>query len=59
MELIELEVIPVPKRTRKKKLTLEEQFKDIPTRIIVADTLSEEERTCSLCGTAMVPIGAD
>lgn len=44
MELIEPEVVPVPKRMRKKKPTLEEQFKDIPTRTVVADTLSEEEK---------------
>ena len=59
VELIEPEVVFVPKRTRKKKPTLEEQFKDIPTRIVVADTLSEEEKICPLCATAMVPIGTE
>ena len=50
-ELIEPEVVPAPRKTRKKKPTLEEQFKDIPTRTVIADTLSEEEKTCPLCGT--------
>lgn len=59
MELIEPEVVPIPRKTRKKKPTLEEQFKDIPTRTVIADTLSEEEKTCPLCGTAMVPIGTE
>ena len=59
VELIEPEVVPAPRKTRKKKPTLEEQFKDIPTRTVVADTLSEEEKTCPLCGTAMVPIGTE
>ena len=48
VELIEPEMVPAPKQTRKKKPTLEEQFKDIPTRTVVADTLPEEEKACPL-----------
>lgn len=57
MELIEPEVISIAsKKTRKSKVTLEKQFKNLPTRQIVVDTLSDEEKVCSLCNTAMVPI---
>lgn len=34
VELIEPEVVPAPKKSRKKKPTLAEQFKNIPTRQI-------------------------
>lgn len=44
MELIELEVVPAPKKSRKKKPTLAEQFTNIPTRQINVDTLTKEEK---------------
>lgn len=59
VELIEPEVIPAPKKSRKKKPTLAEQFKDIPTRQVKVDTLTEEEKACPICGTEMVPIGTE
>lgn len=59
VELIEPEVIPAPKKSRKKKPTLAEQFKDIPTRQVKVDTLTEEEKACPICGTQMVPIGTE
>ena len=59
VELIEPEVVEPQKKTRKKKPTLKEQFKDIPTRQVVVDTLSDEDKICSLCGTPMVPIGTE
>ena len=31
-ERVELEIVEVPKKSRRKKTTLKEQFKDIPTR---------------------------
>lgn len=37
IELIEPEIIEIQKHTRKKKPSLEEQFKDIPTRQVLAD----------------------
>ena len=59
VELIEPEVVPSPKKSRKKKPTLAEQFKDIPTRQINVDTLTQEEKTCPICGTQMIPIGTE
>lgn len=59
VELIEPEVVEKVKKSRKKKPTLEEQFKDIPTRQVVVDTLTDEEKICSICGTQMVPIGTE
>lgn len=58
-ELIEPEVVLEGKKTRKRKPTLKEQFKGIPTRKVVVDTLSDEDKTCPLCGTQMVPIGTE
>lgn len=40
VELIEPEVIEQPKKSRRKKPTLQEQFKDIPTRQVQVNTLS-------------------
>ena len=59
VELIEPEVVEPQKKTRKKKPTLKEQFKDIPTRQVVVDTLSDKDKICSFCGTLMVPIGTE
>lgn len=59
VELIEPEIVPLPKKTRKKKPTLKEQFKDIPVRQVPVDTLSPEEKTCPLCGVEMLPIGTE
>ena len=42
-ELIEPEVVLEGKKTRKRKPTLKEQFKGIPTRKVVVDTLSDED----------------
>ena len=59
LELIEPEVVELPKKLRKKKPTLKEQFADIPTRQVIVDTLSDEDKVCSVCGTQMVPIGTE
>jgi transposase len=59
IELIKPEIIPLPKKTRKKKPTLKEQFKDIPVRQVPVDTLSKEEKVCLLCVVKMVPIGTE
>lgn len=59
VELIEPEIVGTPKKPRKKKPTLKEQFKDIPTRQVVVDTLTDEQKHCTLCGTGMVPIGTE
>lgn len=58
-ELIEPEVVELSKKSRKKKPTLAEQFKDIPTRQVLADTLSAEDKICPLCGSEMLPIGTE
>ena len=59
LELIEPEVVELPKRTRKEKPSIKEQFKDIPVRQVTVDTLTKEEKQCPLCGTEMVPIGTE
>lgn len=42
LELIEPEVVELPKKPRKKKPTLKEQFANIPTRQVMVDTLSDD-----------------
>lgn len=59
VELIEPEIVEQPKKSRKKKPTLTEQFKDIPTRQVPVDTLSAEDRICPLCGSEMLAIGTE
>lgn len=59
VELIEPEVVEPPKKSRKKKPTLDEQFKNIPTRQVTVDTLSEEDELCPLCGSKMLAIGTE
>ncbi len=58
-ELIEPEIVPLPKKPRKAKPSLEVQFKDIPTRTVMADTLTDEDKMCPLCGLEMKPIGTE
>ncbi|MDF2545057.1 MAG: transposase [Herbinix sp.] len=55
MELIEPEVVAAQKKSRKKKPTLAEQFKDIPTRQVKVDTLTEEEKACPICEIVYTP----
>lgn len=59
VELIEPEVVEQPKKSRKKKPTLAEQFKDIPTRQVTVNTLSDEDKICPLCGSEMLAIGTE
>ena len=59
VELIEPEVVELPKKPRKAKPSLKEQFEGIPVRQVTVDTLTEEEKQCPLCGTEMVPIGTE
>lgn len=59
LELIEPEVVSLPKKPRKKKPTLKEQFENLPTKQVPVDTLSDEDKICSICGTQMVPIGTE
>lgn len=59
IELIEPEIVERPKKVRKKKPTLEEQSKDIPTRQVKVDTLDDEDRICPECGSEMLPIGTE
>ena len=60
-ELIDAETIDVKgyTKSRKPKPTLEEQFKDIPVKQVVVDTLSDEDKKCPICGTEMKPIGTE
>ncbi len=59
LELIEPEVVTLPKKARKKKLTLKEQFKTIPSRQVSVETLSDEEKIYSICGSQIIPIGTE
>lgn len=59
VELIEPEIVTPAKKNRKKKPTLAEQFKDIPVRQIMADTLTDEEKICPLCSAQMKAIGTE
>ena len=45
------------KRQRKNKPSYEELFENLPTETVYVDTLTDEQKTCMACGTAMVPIG--
>ena len=57
---IEPEFIEVKyKRERKPKPTLEDQFEKLPVREVIVDTLSDEDKICTECGTQMVPIGKE
>ena len=59
-EIIDAEFIEVTyKKAKKKKPTLEEQFKDIPVKQIKVVTLTEEDKTCDVCGAEMKPIGTE
>ena len=51
-------VIKVPEHTRKKKRTLEELFKGVPSRDEII-SLPEDERVCDECGAALEPIGKE
>lgn len=56
---IEPEVIEVKgyKKERKPKATYDEMFAGIPADKVYVDTLTDEQKTCDVCGTQMVPIG--
>ena len=58
-EIIEPEIIKVQAHTKKRKpkASYDEIFADLPTRQLTVDTLSEEQKLCGICGSAMVPIG--
>ena len=60
-EIIEPEIIDVAahKRERKPKAAYEEMFEDLPRRQVILDTLTDEEKSCPVCGTQMVPIGTE
>lgn len=59
IEFIEPEIVPITKKSRTKKPTLEQQFKNIPSREVLVDTLSEEDKICIDCGTSMIAIGKE
>ncbi len=60
-EIIEPEIIEVTahKWEHKPKATYEEMFNHLPRRQVLLDTLTEEEKMCSVCGTEMVAIGSE
>lgn len=53
------ELIPVKAHTKKRKAkaTYDEMFAGIPTRTVEVDTLTDEQKTCGICGAKMIPIG--
>lgn len=57
--IVEPEYIEVPsyKKERKPRATYDEVFENLPTRSVYVDTLTDEQKTCDLCGTKMVSIG--
>lgn len=59
LEQVEPEFIEVKGYTKKRKpkATYDEMFANLPTIQVPVDTLTEEEKTCPVCGTEMVPIG--
>lgn len=59
VEETETAVVKEHTRQRKKKPTLEEQFKGAAVKRVFVDSLTEEEKTCPACGTQMVPIGTE
>lgn len=59
VEVIEAEDITVKSHNRKKKPTLDEQFKHLPAEIVEVDSLSNEDKQCPICGTGMVRIGRE
>lgn len=60
-ELVDVEIIEVKSYTKekKKKSTLEEKFENLEIRKVYVDTLSDEDKTCPVCGTAMKSIGTE
>ena len=60
-EIIEPEIIEVAahKRERKQKTTYEELFENLPNRQVLLDTLTDEDKTCHVCGTQMTSIGTE
>lgn len=60
-EPIEAEYIEIQGYTKSKKAksTLKEQFSNIPVKQVFIDSLSDEDKLCPTCGTAMQPIGTE
>lgn len=58
-EIIEPEIVSLPKKSRKKKPTLEEQFKNIPTREVRIDSLTDQDKICDVCGSKLLAIGTE
>lgn len=54
VEVIEAEDITVKSLNRKKKPTLDEQFKHLSAEIVEVDSLSDEDKQCPICGTGMI-----
>ena len=59
VEEMETTAVKEHTRQRKKKPTLEEQFVGAAIKQVVVDSLTEEEKTCHVCGAKMVPVGTE
>ena len=51
--------IKAHKKAKKKKATFDEQFGNLRVKKVYVDTLSDEEKTCGICGSEMKPIGTE
>jgi NAD-dependent SIR2 family protein deacetylase/uncharacterized coiled-coil protein SlyX len=60
-EPVDAEFIEVKahKKAKKKKATFDEQFGNLRVKKVYVDTLSDEEKTCGICGSEMKPIGTE
>lgn len=60
-ELVEAEFIEVKahKKAKKSKATFDEQFGNLRVEKVYVDTLSDEEKTCTVCGSEMKSIGTE
>lgn len=58
-EIIEPEIIEVKahKKERKPKAAYDEMFAALPVTQVEVDTLTDGQKTCTLCGTQMISIG--
>ena len=59
VEEMETTAVKEHTRQRKKKPTLEGQFAGASIKQVVVDSLTEEEKTCHVCGAKMVPVGTE
>ncbi len=50
---------PKSQTQRRPRPSYDKFFENIPTRDVMVDSLSDEEKVCSVCGEKMIPIGQE